>query len=1179
MRIKSHKFDAAAGNLRKGVNLVEASAGTGKTYAIAMLVLRAIVELNVSIDKILIVTFTKAATEELRGRIRARLVEGRDFLSGTAQRPDPTLKKWAALLDDKESALQRLKLALCDIDRAGIFTIHSFCQRMLLDQAMESGQLFDVELLADVGLVYSEAVDDFWRKHIYPLDSRSCSIVLQEFTSPQELLESVQKGLKGEGQIEPAVGSIASAIVSFEKAFAAMAHWWKKNSRQLIEQLGKIRSNNGFKKRLTESFETWCEAVDGYFSGTTKVIPADLQFLQSSGMFKELNGTKYRGEAKKTILASCNLPGSVFDDFVDAKNEILLTLRVQLVKWLREEVTDRLDQRGLMSFDDLITRLSDALQGEHGQELKRIIRERFQIALIDEFQDTDGRQWHIFSECFARPTHYLYLIGDPKQAIYKFRGADIYSYFQARLSAHFLLTLDKNYRSHPSLVEQVNSLFMSRPDPFFFDQNRIDYHPVEPAKTGEDMDLLRDGQSLAGMTYYLLPADKKEKTGRWTSRKAAREFSHFVAAEITRLLDRTEPTLLKKKNEKERGLRPKDIAILVRSNRQAAEYLQILKEIGIPAIVSARESVFQSEECRELYVLLHAVAQPGPPRLKTAMSLRWFGLKGRELFDMWQDEEQLNLWNERFLIYGSLWQRDGFMVMMNRLIVDEGVYLTLASRPSPERSITNIQHLLELIQDAETSEHFHSGQTLLWLRGMIETGSGGEVGELRLESDDEAVQIVTMHGVKGLEYPVVFCPYLWYRLNRLKKEKYCISSHDGENNLIIDLGSDEFDTRREAAIREEMAEDLRLLYVALTRATLRCYVMWGDVRAAGIVGDSFDSALGYLLFPDGGCPIGEQQGRLQELAGEVSAQVINLAGTEQGPSFSWSEEVVGLEPMLPSDRDLHTDWQMSSYSALTALSEHEDEMLERKKNTVEATHIPVPGLPAGPNFGNAVHELLETIPFSELVDSSHREASIEEKCKKYGVKAEPASLRLFLKNIVSSPLTDFSGRNWFTLASLPESSCLHEMEFYFRVNRLETDMINHLLAKEPAVCRLSHKVMQGYLTGLIDLVCKYDGRYYIIDYKTNYLGDAMGDYKKENLSFGMRSHNYGLQFWIYTLVLHRHLKNVICDYRYESHFGGVLYLFVRGMKPDVNGNGVFSNVPDIKRLEELDRILGGIDGR
>jgi len=254
MRIKSHNFDAARGDLQRGVSLVEASAGTGKTHAIAMLVLRAIVELNITIDKILVVTFTKAATEELRSRIRVRLVEGRDLLNGTMEQPESSLEDWGERIVDKKSALRRLKLALCDIDRAGIFTIHSFCQRMLIDQALESGQLFDVELLADVTMVRSEVADDFWRNRIYSLEQLPCSIVLQEFTNPEELLKSVLGGMKGHGRIEPVVESIERALASLDMTFKEMSSWWRKNGNQLISQLEKIRSEKGCKKNLTESF-------------------------------------------------------------------------------------------------------------------------------------------------------------------------------------------------------------------------------------------------------------------------------------------------------------------------------------------------------------------------------------------------------------------------------------------------------------------------------------------------------------------------------------------------------------------------------------------------------------------------------------------------------------------------------------------------------------------------------------------------------------------------------------------------------------------------------------------------------------------------------------------------------------------------------------------------------------
>lgn len=1179
MESKIQTFDTACGVLQKGVNLVEASAGTGKTYAIAMVVLRAIVELDISIDKILIVTFTRAATEELRSRIRARLVEGRDTLQESLQNPDPTLAAWAAALIDKKTALRRLQLALYEIDRAGIFTIHGFCQRMLVDHPLESGQLFDVELLADIDPIRSEIVDDFWRSHIYPLDSMACSIVLQEFENPEELLNSIRGTGKGAGRIEPVVGEVESVLASLKNGFTMMSEWWTKNGSQLIGQLGKIKAENGFKKGFSDSFERWSRSLDEFFGGIVEMIPADLQLLKSGDLVKELNGKKYRGDAKKKhVLASCILPGNEIDLFLDSRDELLLTFRVQLAMELQEEVEKRLNRRGSLSYDDLITRLSRGLRGEWGHDLRRMIRNRFTVALIDEFQDTDSSQWYIFSELFSATTHYLYLIGDPKQAIYKFRGADIYSYFHARSSADHYLTLDKNYRSHPYLVDEVNSLFTSRPNPFYLEEERIDYHPVKPARTGEDIDLLRDGNSLAGMVYCLLPGhDEDGKEKRWTSGKAAGEFRRFVATEIIRLLDPHKPVILRM--GKERALRPRDIAVLVRTNRQASEYLEELRGMGVPAVISTRESVFQSEECKELSFLLQAVVQPGDlSLLKRAMTIRWFGFNGDDLVDLWRDEEHFNLWHERFLIYNSLWQTDGLMVMMGRLIVDENVYPTLSSQQGTERSITNIQHLLELVQEAENTEHFQTSQTLLWLRRMMETDVGKESGELRLESDEEAIQIITMHGAKGLEYPVVFCPYLWYRSNRLKNEKYCITGHDKENNPIIDLGSHLFEANREKGIAEEMGEEMRLLYVALTRAGIRCYAMWGDVKGRGNVEDSFDSALGYMLFPGGLCSAREQSEKLQELAVFPSGHLASLETDDICPSYHWQSSETDLHPKLPTDRKLYSDWQMSSYSAMTSLTEYDDELLpDRKEHQNEAT-IPVIRLPAGPNFGNVVHEVLESIPFSHLATPGNHETILAAACRKYGVNVASEPLFRLLKNVVTTPLPIPSGRGSFTLASLPETSCLKEMEFYFRMSRVETEMINHILAPEPAVCRLSHRVMQGYLTGLIDLICEYDGRYYILDYKTNYLGDGMEGYREDNLCKGMRSHNYGLQFWIYTLVLHCHLKNVIADYSYKDHFGGVFYLFVRGMKDDLIGNGVFSTVPDIERLIELDRIFGGADG-
>ncbi len=1178
-------FDAARLELRQGVNLVEASAGTGKTYAIGMLVLRALVELAVPIEKILIVTFTKAATEELKTRIRARLVEARVLLKSSPEPGerdvDKTLVDWASTIKDPQTALNLVQLALYDIDRAGIFTIHGFCQRMLVEQALESGQLFDVELLTDINQVRNEVADDFWRSRIYSLDPLPCSLLTNCFASPEKLLASVSAVWGGDDRIEPQAGQLEEVLSSLQVAMDSLACWWSKNRSALYDCFCTGLQEGYFKKPFSEAFEPWFLSVSNFLSGESLLVPDNIHLLNRDQLIGELNGTKLRGDEKKTnYLAGWPLPDSEIETLLAAIESLILTFRVKLAEELRTEVSRRLKEQGTMGFNDLILSLSAALKDRRGEYLKKILGERFSVALIDEFQDTDSSQWHIFSTIFGENKHYLYLIGDPKQAIYKFRGADIHSYFLARKAAGQLLTLEKNYRSHPFLVEEVNRLFKSRPKPFFFDEGILDYRAVMAAKKEGDVGLLRGGKSLNGMVYCTLPVAPEEKNGRWTSGKAAGEFRRFIVTELSRLLDPDNPVLLQtsEKHTSQRPLAPHDIAILVRSNRQAEEYRAALAEAAIPAVVGSRQSVYQTGECRELFLLLQAIAAPGETgRLKTAMTISWFGFTGNLLHELWQDEEQLSIYHGRFLSYNQQWQEQGFLAMMSRLLVDENVLPNLASGQLAERAIANIQHLLELVQEQENTENLGIGQILQWLRRMMQGDQGSENAELLLESDEEAVSIVTMHSAKGLEYPVVFCPYLWYSSNRIKGEKFQLSCHDDQHQAVIDLGSDQFEARREQAEQEEMAEELRLLYVALTRAKVRCYIGWADVKPYGSVGDSFQSALGYLFFPQGNLDYQAQQQQFLKLARLKAVEHVIIDPDEPVANYKKVVEAGDLRALPASSRSLHTDWQMSSFSAMASLSEYDHEAVPAQARLKNTNHpVPVTGLPAGPHFGNVVHDLLESLSFSTIARREQADALLEmlkQKCTRYGVDAAPEMVQKMLELVVTSPLTAGS----FSLAMLSDNQCLKEMGFYYHLSHLATDRINNILADEPTVAPLGHKVMRGYLTGFVDLICEYAGKYYILDYKTNFLGELMSDYQPDKLVAAMQSHNYGLQFWIYTLVLHRHLQNLLPDYHYEHHFGGVKYLFVRGMSPDIPGSGVFSTLPDYGKLQELDLAIGGTE--
>jgi exodeoxyribonuclease V beta subunit len=1174
MRSEMQVFDSARIALTKGINLIEASAGTGKTYAIAMLALRSIAELGIPIDKLLIVTFTKAATEELKTRIRTRLVEARDILQGkpVKKERDRTLADWAETVENHALIQTRLQLALTDIDQASIFTIHSFCQRMLQEQALESGQLFDVELLADIESIRTQVADDFWRTHVYTLAPLPCLVLTGAFPTPESLRESVAGG--NAARVEPETGEIAEASALLDAAFSRMASWWQEHEAELYPLYAQGVEEQKFKSAFCMGFEVWWQGLIGFLSSASQGLPSNLGCLTQIGLLEQLNGSKLRGDQKKIdFLAGWPLPEGEIADLLQAMDGLLLSFRVGLAQALTGEVERRLLREGTMSFNDLILRLSRALKEDRGGELRRILHERYRAALIDEFQDTDAAQWHIFAALFGGGAHYLYLIGDPKQAIYRFRGADIFSYFDAKESADAHLTLDRNYRSHPDLVTEVNRLFSSRSQPFGFSGSVMDYHPVVPARTVENGFLQRDGKAAAAMVYCGLP-ESEQKDGRWTSGKAAEQILHFVLHEVACLLDPDNPMLLTDKDGS-RPVRPKDIAILVRSNRQAEQYQQLFAREFIPTVVASRQSVFATEACREIFSLLNAIAAPGDMlRLKTAMTIPWFGLSGQELQAIWQDDARFDDWHNRFQAYFQLWREQGFLTMMSRLLGDERVLVTLAGSAMAERHIANIHHLLELIQAAESAENLGIGQTLQWLRTMMTGKRGEEDVELRLESDEEAVRIVTMHSAKGLEYPIVFCPFLWHRSNRLQQEKQGITCHDSDHCLVFDLGSDKFAERKKMALTEELAEELRLLYVAVTRAKLRCYIFWADVKSASKVADSFSSALGYLLFPEGIIDSHGQQAVLQTFA-ERQAVEYCLIPDRRHDKVGSRKDVLptdGFFPLQPSGRGLHTDWQMSSYSAMASLSEHDHPPANRPPEG-ESAFIPSPGLPSGANFGNVIHNILEAVPFASIAAGDDISERIARQCTRYGVRVETEALQRLLRIIVTTPLSPMLDRD-FSLAGLVEERCVREMPFYFHPDRIVTSEINSILAAEPTCTPLAHKVMQGYLTGFIDLFCEHQGRYYVLDYKTNNLGDLACDYSHDNLVQAMAAHNYGLQYWIYTLVLHHYLKNVLPGYRYKRHFGGVMYLFVRGMIPAMPGSGVYFTMPDEDILDRLNACMG-----
>ncbi len=1171
-------FDAAAHPLHQGVNVVEASAGTGKTFAIAMLVLRFVAEFGVPVEELLVVSYTRAATEELRARIRKRLLEARDLLREEGAMDDEVLFRCLDQLPDKRLALERLELALLDMDRASVFTIHGFCQRMLQEQALESGQPFDMELTADTRQATQELVDDYWRKGLYGLQPFHCSLFLNHYGSPQALYESVC-AVRSEDSLEPA-DRIApgQALQQVDEALHSLISWWQSAALSLEHSFKGALGQGMFKKGFAENFDSWWQHCHSFFGGSSLSLPPGLEYLGMPGLMQELNGTRLRGEAKKeAFLQDWPLAGSTLETFLEACQRAVLSLRIGLALELQTGLRERLNGQGRFSFDDLVVLLAQALEKKEGRELQELLAGRFKVALIDEFQDTDSAQYRIFSTLFGKGKHFLYLIGDPKQAIYKFRGADIYAYFQARKSADHTLGLGRNYRSSPLLVQAVNNLFLKKEDSFVFAD--LPYNEVSAAQPPERLRLWQGDEVEAAMVYCSLESFHEDGVKKWSSGNCEKRIQSYVVTEIRNLIENCILVPGSGSGEKRR-VSAGDIAVLVRTNKQAEAFQELLAMAGIPAVMSSRKTVFATKECRDLLLVSMAVASPSDVRLlRTALSCRWFGMDGRTLYGQVEDEKSMEAWMDRFHDYHRLWQEKGFLGMMNSLFVRESVFQSFSGHLLAERQISNLMHLVELVQEAESSENFAIPHTLQYLSSTMEESGGGEHAELRLESDELAVKVVTMHAVKGLEYPIVFCPYLWYRSGRLQHEKDCLSCHGEQGQLVTDLGSIDFAERREEALEEELAEEVRLLYVALTRAACCCYGFWADVGGSRYIAPSRDSALSWVLSLAACEDIHGQAERIAALCDGETASLRRLApqAVEEAGQEPERPEAAPLSCRTFSRSSLPGEWLMSSYSALAGPS-----------HSFAAPPAPPQGapgqgtesrriidLPLGAGLGNVVHGLLEDLPFSLLAAGDAYEEEVVHQCRSFGVEADTENIKLLLQAVTRTPLGLGGAQESFCLADLEEQDVLKEMPFYFHLREESTGRINELLGSSEVVQPIAERRLKGYLTGFVDLVCRHGGKYYIMDYKTNYLGDRFADYHADALVAAMRDHNYGLQYWIYTLVLHRFLANTLPAYAYEQDFGGVVYLFARGMSPGLPGNGLFHDRPQVAVLDELHNCLGG----
>ncbi len=1125
MSVDLTPFDVC-GELPTGTTLLEASAGTGKTFTIAALATRLVAEGYCELSELMLVTFSRAATQELRERVRDRLLSAyRKLASAAAARDDrdDDLVRLLARGDDAVVAARRHRLgrALSAFDAATIATTHGFCQQMLAGLGVVGDIDPDLTFVERIDDVVTEVVDDLYLRKFAP-----------------------------NGAPDPLIDYACARKVAFAAA---------------------VQDRH-----------------------------ADLAPTDAA-------------------------PGSAAQ------------LRVGIAGAVRTEVQARKRSRHLIDYDDLLTRLRDALADPRtGPVAQQRIRARYRYVLVDEFQDTDPVQWEILRLAFLGATT-LVLIGDPKQAIYAFRGADVLAYLAAADTATTHHTLARNWRSDSALLRAFDALFARAA----LGDARIVVRPVAAAHDGPR---LRDAP--VGAPLRLRVVTRAQFGVAQQKLPGVRDVRALVAADVTadvvRLL-RSPATL-----SLDQGRRPVaagDVAVLVRTNDQAELVRDALVSAGVPTVLTGTQSVFLSAVAREWLVLLRALEQPHRVGLVRAAALTSFlGWDATRLATC--PEADVDELGARMRAWRDVLAERGVAALLEVISSSEQLPARMLARVSGERDLTDLRHVGQVLHEAAVSDQLGPAALAEWLQRRLEQAADdqSEDRSRRLETDADAVQVVTVHSSKGLQFPIVYVPFAWDRYLHAAPDP--LRLHDDTGRRVLDVGGPGgrgYDARRVRHAEEESGEDLRLLYVAVTRARCQVVTWWAPSW------NTKSSALHRLLFADRGvdgqpaesAAVPDDRQVRAHLQTWVSSAGGCVAVEEAHGSAAGAWEPAGGPVAELSAarfaRSLDVAWRRASYSSLTAAAHgggepgvaSEPEAEERQdeprvpqpgnasggadERLLRAVPSPMGELPTGAAFGTVVHAVLETVDTTaaDLAGELRRRCD-EVLAGRLAAAVDPGALADALLPVVRTPLGPLAPGT--SLAAVAPADRLAELEFELPLAggdhpRATTATLaevaallrRHLTPGDPLASYpdlldstlLGGQVLRGYLTGSIDAVLRLRPdptrpRYLVVDYKTNWLGEfgpagalplTAWEYRQEALAAAMLHAHYPLQALLYCVALHRYLRWRQPSYDPDLHLGGVLYLFLRGMcgasTPVVDGapTGVFSWRPPADLVVELSTLL------
>ncbi|NAR56107.1 AAA family ATPase [Acinetobacter haemolyticus] len=1212
----------------EGLHLIEASAGTGKTYTLSSLMVRIFLEKYLP-NQVIATTFTRAAAAELKSRIRARLIEVQQYLepmrtvlesdiyTRAAQESDPLkqhlLKTFAPRI---AYACERLKLVIDQLDELFVGTLDSFSQKLLREFAFESGKIERAQITEDAKAYTRQLIHDVLREWIQSQPQQVVDFLYmsQQLKSVDQYIKVVEESLNFSSAHLKQVNLPVFSTVEFESRL----HQFAATSSQYLQELQDYYLLNGayykfinkkafakdrfhfiFKTGLVQLAQQIQErGIDIYFDQKA-FKDIDILFLDSKGQVRSSIFNKcdqsiqdyfYQHPLIQLLRDIWEMKLRIQNDLDQFNNY----LKFHLCQQVKQRLPQVLQQKGETTFAQQIKTLSDALKGEQGQRFAVFVQARYPLILVDEFQDTNQDQDDMLATIWRHPQRYqkgcMIMVGDRKQAIYGFRGGDMLTFLNAyqdimsKQGREYKLI--HNHRSVKELVEVVDVLFQRQMD--FGEQ--VVYDPIQAGSRPHPA-LIENGQ--------LNPAPL-----RWLQLQDGNEQATQVAWKIQCLLNQAHLQQLYLDGENHQVISEDDIAVLSRSHRQLDEVQYALERLGIRVNRPSKRSVFDSKIAQDVGALLTALLHPyDEAKLKRALLSRLFGFDLSQLVALEQSAEGLSHYIQQFDDIREMWLNQGFLAAWQRCLNQFEIWQQLVATQSKdnERAVVNLRHLTDILN--QHSEHVQGIHNLYhWYLKQLHSPSDREWELEHKLSSEAGVQLMTIHQSKGLEFKIVFLlgankafSEMQKTLNFSTTEIQVPETGQTRTQRVVAIADKNFlqQTELDQHQQRAQAEQNRLWYVALTRASHRVYAIFEPEK-----GDK--NKLSGLAF-------WKNHGDIFQHPYSVEDHLLLERPASLRTQETQPERLLAAEP-LPTQRFYARG--KTSFSYLAQHLKHKANRLDRLANadqqfdqaedeinllTVESVAVSQPiawikyYFPKGTLAGNFLHEIFEQIDFQHpetWIEEIRRRfkntyqglwVALLEQYQQHFPEQENAEQQLYqwialwLADVLQTPLNQ-----GFQLQQLVVGQYLSECPFYLALSDrvLAMQRVQQLFEEyDIQMPEFIDAKSARYLNGSIDLVF-FDGqRYHIADYKSNYLGENQADYQSTQIAESMSLSSYWLQAALYLVALHRYLSVKLQNYRIEQHLGGASYLYLRGMNGQAD-QGYFYWKPEDEFVLRLDAILG-----